>query len=95
MVIVDVIIPFIIAASMERRCSADLCYQYVTIPSSWQQAASHCAQIGSSLATITSPAQQDFIRQWIGVGIIPDIWIGSREVDTGWLWMMGKVTRAY
>lgn len=68
-----------------------MCYQYISVPSTWQQTASHCSQLNTRLATITSDEEQRFLEEWlIGGGISPDIWIGAKEVDTDWLWIHGK-----
>ncbi len=67
-------------------------------PISWTAARQACSEMGGHLATITSPAEQEFIASLISNGSANNYWLGATDrenevegaYETNWEWITGE-----
>ncbi|MFX1282788.1 MAG: NosD domain-containing protein [Promethearchaeota archaeon] len=67
-------------------------YKMITIPRTWREAKTDCEALGGHLVTITSQAENDFVRSLTSWGE-PTFWIGlTDEITEGeWQWVTDEV----
>ena len=81
----------LVAASFADSAKIDFgghSYQRFDTPMSWTNAKAFCEARGAHLATVTSAAEQSFIRSFFGPGVV---FLGATDLPTGiWHWITGE-----
>ncbi|KAK2919505.1 hypothetical protein Q8A73_003876 [Channa argus] len=66
------------------------CYNFVNQPMSWPEAQSNCALLESTLASVHSPQEYNFLQQFTNMNGNDEAWLGGFYLQYQWLWLDGS-----